>query len=102
MKKILLAAAAAIFLLAPSTSHAQIKVGVLVSMTGPAASLGIAEKNAVALMDTEIGGKSVEYVILDDASDTTGRQKIGRKTIERRQSRYYSWWNNDSRFPCGG
>jgi len=39
--------------------HAQIKVGVSISTTGPAASLGIPEKNTIALLPTEIGGQKV-------------------------------------------
>ncbi len=38
-----------------------IKVGVTVSATGPAASLGIPERNTFALMPKSIGGKPVEY-----------------------------------------
>ena len=47
---------------------AQIKVGITVSATGPAATLGIPEKNAVLLMLKTIGGSSVGYIVLDDAS----------------------------------
>jgi len=50
---------------------ADINVGVTVSATGPAASLGIPEKNTIALMPTSIGGQKVNYIVLDDASDTT-------------------------------
>ena len=53
------------------TATAQIRIGVTVSSTGPAASLGIPEKNTVELLPREIGGKKVEYIVLDDASDTT-------------------------------
>ncbi len=74
MKKFLIAALAV--LLFPAAANAQIKIGVMVSMTGPAASLGISEKNAVPLMDTTIGGKSVEYIIVDDASDTTTARRL--------------------------
>jgi len=60
-------------------AQAQIKVGVTVSATGPAATLGIPEKNAVSLMPKTIGGKSVDYIILDDASDpTTARRNAER------------------------
>ncbi len=52
-------------------AEAQIKIGVTVSATGPAASLGIPEKNTVAMCPKTIAGKSVEYVVLDDATDTT-------------------------------
>ena len=62
-------------------ASAQIKVGVNVSATGPAASLGIPEKNTFALMPKEIAGKKVEYIILDDASDTTTAVKNARKMI---------------------
>lgn len=49
---------------------AQVKIGVVLSTTGPAASLGIPEKNTIALLPKEIAGKSVEYIVLDDGSDT--------------------------------
>ena len=52
-------------------ARADINVGVLVSATGPAASLGIPEKNTFALMPTNIAGQKINYIILDDASDTT-------------------------------
>jgi len=51
--------------------HAQITVGVTVSATGPAASLGIPERNTVDLMPKEIAGQTVRYIVLDDQSDTT-------------------------------
>ncbi|HJW55222.1 MAG TPA: ABC transporter substrate-binding protein [Burkholderiaceae bacterium] len=60
---------------------AQIKVGVVVSATGPAASLGIPEKNTIALMPKEVAGKTIEYIVLDDASDTTTAVKNIRKLI---------------------
>jgi len=52
-------------------AHAQVKVGVVVSATGPAASLGIPERNTVAMCPKTIGGKTVDYIVLDDATDTT-------------------------------
>jgi branched-chain amino acid transport system substrate-binding protein len=64
----LLAAAA---VLAAGPAAADINVGVTLSATGPAASLGIPEKNTFDLMPTTIGGEKVNWIILDDASDTT-------------------------------
>jgi len=52
-------------------AQADVNVGVLVSATGPAASLGIPEKNTFALMPTNIAGQKINYIVLDDASDTT-------------------------------
>src|SRR5450830_203621 len=62
-------------------AHADINVGVTLSTTGPAASLGIPEKNTVALMPTTIAGQRVNYIVLDDASDTTTAVANTRKLI---------------------
>ncbi|MDE2428040.1 MAG: ABC transporter substrate-binding protein [Burkholderiales bacterium] len=62
-------------------AQAQIKIGVTISSTGPAASLGIPEKNAIAMLPTEIAGQKVSYVVLDDASDTTQTVTNTRKLI---------------------
>lgn len=64
-----------------SGAQAQIKVGVTLSATGPAASLGIPQKNTVALLPRQIAGKSVEYIVLDDASDSTSAVRNARKLI---------------------
>ena len=72
---------AAALLAATGLAHAQIKVGVTVSATGPAASLGIPEKNTIALMPTTIAGQKVEYIVLDDASDTTRAVSNTRKLL---------------------
>ncbi len=76
--KSLLAAALATAALA---AHADITVGVTVSATGPAASLGIPEKNTIELMPKQIGKHKVNYVVLDDASDTTNAVSNARKLI---------------------
>lgn len=64
-----------------TAAQAEINVGVIVSATGPAASLGIPEKNTLALLPTTIGGEKVNYIVLDDASDTTTAVKNIRKVI---------------------
>jgi branched-chain amino acid transport system substrate-binding protein len=58
-----------------------IKVGVTLSATGPAASLGIPERNTMALMPQTIAGKKIEYIVLDDATDTTNAVRNARKFI---------------------
>ncbi|MDB5818918.1 MAG: branched-chain amino acid transporter substrate-binding protein [Rhizobacter sp.] len=68
-------------LCAAFAAHADINVGVTVSATGPAASLGIPEKNTIALMPTSIGGQKVNYIVLDDQSDTTAALANTRKLI---------------------
>jgi branched-chain amino acid transport system substrate-binding protein len=60
---------------------ADINVGVTLSATGPAASLGIPEKNTFELLPTTIGGEKVNWIVLDDASDTTKAVTNTRKLI---------------------
>ncbi len=60
---------------------ADVNVGVTVSATGPAASLGIPEKNTIALMPQLIDGQKINYILLDDASDTTAAVSNTRKLI---------------------
>ena len=63
---------------APS-AFAQIKVGVTISTTGPAAAIGAPTRNAMLLWPKEVAGQKVEYIILDDASDTTNAVRNLRK-----------------------
>jgi branched-chain amino acid transport system substrate-binding protein len=60
---------------------ADINVGVTLSATGPAASLGIPEKNTIDLLPKSIAGQKVNYLVLDDASDTTTAVKNTKKLI---------------------
>jgi len=69
VRKLLPALAAALVIVAPA--WADITVGVTLSATGPAASLGIPERNTFELLPTTIAGQKVNWIILDDASDTT-------------------------------
>ena len=64
-----------------TTAFADITIGVTLSATGPAASLGIPEKNTVAIMPTSMGGEKVKYVVLDDATDPTAASKNARKLV---------------------
>ncbi|BCH29865.1 branched-chain amino acid ABC transporter substrate-binding protein [Mesorhizobium sp. L-8-10] len=68
-----------------SPSSAQVKIGIVVSATGPASSLGVPERNALSLAPKRIGDQDVEYVVLDDATDpTNARRHIERLTTDER------------------
>ena len=67
--------------LATATAAAQVRIGVTVSATGPAASLGIPERNTIPMCPKTAGGKSIEYIVLDDASDTTTAVQNTRKLM---------------------
>jgi branched-chain amino acid transport system substrate-binding protein len=82
MKKYLPLIVSAVMAVGVASASAQdIKVGVTLSATGPAASLGIPERNTFQLAPEKIGGRKVQWIILDDASDTTAAVKNTRKLI---------------------
>src|ERR1700741_4689104 len=60
---------------------APIKVGVILSTTGPAASLGIPEKNTIAMLPQAIAGRPVEYIVTDDAADTSNAVREIRRMV---------------------
>ena len=60
---------------------ADVTIGVTLSATGPAASLGIPEKNTIELLPQTIGGEKVKWIVLDDGSDTTRAVTNTRKLI---------------------
>ncbi len=64
-----------------TSAVAEINIGVTVSATGPAASLGIPEKNTFALMPTTMGGQKVNYIVLDDATNPTEANKNARRLV---------------------
>jgi branched-chain amino acid transport system substrate-binding protein len=66
-------------ILAAGSAWADITVGVSVSATGPAASLGIPEKQTFALLPLTIGGEKVRYIVLDDATDPSTAVKNARR-----------------------
>lgn len=80
--------AAVLVLALGALAQAPLKVGVVVSATGPAASLGIPERNTFLLLQEllsrqgGVGGRKVEFVLLDDASDTTQAVRNTRKLVE--------------------
>jgi len=67
--------------LAAGPALADIKIGLTLSTTGPAASLGIPQKNTIALLPTEIAGQKIQYIVLDDGGDPTKSVTNVRKLI---------------------
>ena len=76
-----LAAAALAVAGVTAPARADVNVGVTLSATGPAASLGIPEKNTFEILPTTIAGEKINWIILDDASDTTKAVTNTRKLI---------------------
>src|SRR6218665_1510083 len=65
-----------------SQAFAEIKVGAILSLTGPAASLGIPVKNTIDILPRKVGGEDVKYIVLDDASDPSAAVRAAKKLIE--------------------
>jgi branched-chain amino acid transport system substrate-binding protein len=64
------------------TAQAQVKVGVTLPITGPAATLGIGSRNALSLAPTRVGDVDIQFIVLDDATDTTRAVINVRKFVE--------------------
>jgi len=64
-----------------ASASAQVKIGLLVSATGPTAAIGIPQKNTAALLPTRIGEASVQYIQLEDGGDTTQAVQNAKKLI---------------------
>jgi len=70
--------------LAP-TAHADITIGVNLSLTGPLSSLGRPINESLALWPDQIGGEKLKLVVLDDASDTVAAVRNTRRFITESQ-----------------
>lgn len=66
----------------PGLARAEIAVGAVLSLTGPAASLGIPERNTIELLPRTMAGEAVRWVVLDDASDPAAAVRAARKLVE--------------------
>src|SRR5574343_1192722 len=73
--------AASIAALAAAPTLADINVGVIASLTGPAAALGAETKKAVAMFPAAVGSEKVNFILLDDGTDPTNATKNVRKLI---------------------
>jgi branched-chain amino acid transport system substrate-binding protein len=84
MKRIALAGLAifSVMSVAHAADDAVLTIGATVTVTGPAASLGISEKNAIEVMPKKIGDTTVRYVILDDGGDPGRAVRNARQLVE--------------------
>ena len=73
--------AVALVCLAPLAVTAQVKIGLMVSATGPTSAIGIPQRNTAALLPTRIGNASVEYFQLEDGGDSTRAVQNAKKLI---------------------
>ncbi|MBN9329322.1 MAG: branched-chain amino acid ABC transporter substrate-binding protein [Comamonas sp. SCN 67-35] len=62
-------------------AQADITVGVVQPLTGPASGLGIPVKNAIAIWPKTVAGENIKLIILDDASDPTAGVKNAQRLV---------------------
>lgn len=75
--------AAALTAFGHAVAHAEINIGVLASLTGPGAAIGLDVKRAAELFAEQHRGQQVSVHIVDDASDSnTGTQRMRRLISE--------------------
>jgi branched-chain amino acid transport system substrate-binding protein len=81
---VLIAAALAAIALPVSPAGAQtneITIGISISTTGPAAALGVPERNALEFVPKEIAGIPLKVIVLDDGGDPTNATTNARRFV---------------------
>jgi branched-chain amino acid transport system substrate-binding protein len=76
-----IAAALALPALPASGQTNEITIGISISTTGPAAALGIPERNALEFVPKEIGGVPLKVIVLDDGGDPTNATTNARRFV---------------------
>jgi branched-chain amino acid transport system substrate-binding protein len=59
----------------------EITIGISISTTGPAAALGIPERNALDFVPKQIGGVPLKIIVLDDGGDPTEATTNARRFV---------------------
>jgi branched-chain amino acid transport system substrate-binding protein len=84
MNKLLFSAVAAALALTATPAAAQsneITIGISISTTGPAAALGVPERNALDFVPKEIAGVPLKVIVLDDGGDPTNATTNARRFV---------------------
>ena len=77
-----LAAAFIATLLIATPALGQVRIGLMVSATGPTSAIGIPQKNTGDILPKTIGDATVEYISLEDGGDTTRAVQNVKKLIQ--------------------
>src|SRR6187431_724119 len=76
-----IAASLALPALPAMAQASEIVIGITVTTTGPAAALGIPERNALEFVPKEIGGVPIKVITLDDGGDPTNATTNARRFV---------------------
>src|ERR1700753_1700674 len=75
------AAALALTALPAAAQTSEITIGISISTTGPAAALGIPERNALEFVPKEIAGVPLKLIVLDDGGDPANATTNARRFV---------------------
>jgi branched-chain amino acid transport system substrate-binding protein len=81
LSAVMAAVAAAALVLPAGAQTSDITIGISISTTGPAAALGIPERNALEFVAKEIGGVPLKLIVLDDGGDPTNATTNARRFV---------------------
>ncbi len=68
-----------------AVARAQVKIGVVVSQSGPTASIGIPYIKGIRAWEaggTEVAGTKIQLIVMDDASDPAASARAAKKLVE--------------------
>ena len=81
-RMVLIAAAVAAIAVSPAGAQTnEITIGISISTTGPAAALGVPERNALEFVPKEIAGIPLKVIVLDDGGDPTNATTNARRFV---------------------
>ena len=82
LSRIALVASVVIAVANSTSAFAQIKIGLMVSATGPTSAIGIPQKNTGDILPKRIGDATIEYISLEDGGDTTRAVQNVKKLVQ--------------------
>jgi branched-chain amino acid transport system substrate-binding protein len=74
-------AAAVISLVFAHAAAAQIRIGAILSISGPGAAMGVGYRAAFDFLPKEVAGQKIEYIVRDDGTDAQRAFTIAQKLI---------------------
>jgi branched-chain amino acid transport system substrate-binding protein len=64
-----------------TATWSQVRIGLMVSATGPTSAIGIPQRNTAALLPTKVGDTAIEYISLEDGGDPTRAVQNAKRLI---------------------
>ena len=82
LNRLVLAGVAIAVFSVSALASAQVKIGLMVSATGPTSAIGLPQKNTGDLLPRKMGDATIEYIQFDDGGDTTRAVQNLKKLVQ--------------------